>query len=237
MGRYINTGLTLSTTGAKKVFFNAAASTQTWTVPNGITCATFELWGGGGTGSPMCCCTCYGGTAGMGGAYALKTVAVTPGSVYTINVGQGGCGNMCYYSSNACGCQGLVTYVTGANLSNLCAEGGMGGRWCNSISGMSAASLAYGGDLNIKGSFPLKVASCEWYANCGFQAGGASPFGGGYQFHPHTLGNSSAPIACGITGAFPGGGSPARHVWSSGWCDCCEGCTGGGADGLVVITI
>jgi hypothetical protein len=26
-------------------------------------------------------------------------------------------------------------------------------------------------------------------------------------------------------------------MYRSGWCDCCSGCTAGGADGLIVITI
>jgi hypothetical protein len=238
MGRYINTGLTLSTAGAKKIFFNTgAAATQTWTVPAGVTCASFEIWGGGGAGSPSCCCTCYGGTAGSGGAYSLKTIPVTPGSVYTMSIGQGGCGNMCYYNPNACGCCGFTTYVTGLGLSNFCAEGGQGGYWCNSIPTPSQA-LAYGGDLNIKGTSYVKTNKCLWQGNPGgIQAGGASPFGGGYQWHPYNVGSASNPLSCGLTGIFPGGGSPARHQWNDGWCDCCTGCTGGGADGLVVITI
>lgn len=236
MGRYINTGVTLNATGAKKIFYNVAASSQSWTVPAGVTCATFEIWGAGGAGSPSCCCTCTGGSPGSGGAYSLKTIPVTPGSSYSIVVGQGGCGNMCYYNGNACGCCGFPTYVTGASLTNFCAEGGQGGYWCNSVP-VAVAPSAYGGDINLKGVTGAKVNGCCWYGCGGMQAGGASPFGGGFQWHPYGIGSVSSPLMCGFSGVFPGGGSPARHQWNSGWCDCCAGCTGGGSDGLVVITI
>lgn len=236
MGRYINTGLTTTLTGAKKIFYNTAASSQTWTVPAEVRCATFEIWGAGGAGSPSCCCTCYGGSAGNGGAYSLKTIPVTPGSVYNLTVGGGGCGNMCWYNGNACGCCGWPTFVTGAGLSNFCAEGGVGGYWCNSMPGPEYSN-AYGGDINLKGTPSIKMDMCTWQGGCAFQAGGAAPFGGGYQLHPYAVGAEANPLSCGLTGIFPGGGSPARHQWTGGWCDCCSGCTGGGADGLVVITI
>jgi hypothetical protein len=237
MGRYINTGNVVQTGGgSKRVFFTPTASTtQTWTVPAGVTCATFEIWGGGGSGSPTCCCTCTGGSAGSGGAYSLKTVQVTPGSNYTIAAGQGGCGTQQWYNSNACGCCGFTTYVTGTNLTNFCAEGGQGGYWCNSIPAPAPAN-AYGGDINMVGGTAIKVNSCCWYGCGGMQAGGSSPFGGGYQWHPFGVGGVM-PLACGATGVYPGGGSPAKAQWTNGWCDCCAGCTAGGADGLVIISI
>jgi hypothetical protein len=237
MGRYINVGTTVKISSAKKIFFPAnAGSAQTWTVPDGVTCATFELWGGGGAGSPSCCCTCYFGNPGGGGGYAMKAIPVTPGAQYAITVGQGGCGNMSWYSSNACGCQGLTTYITGANLTNLCAVGGQGGAWCNAGTSYSCGGCAYGGDINLTGMDGSTTSFCTYYCS-GMQAGGASPFGGGWTASPRHVGSVSSMLNCGSTGTYPGGGSPARTGFTPGWCDCQAGCTGGGADGLVVITL
>lgn len=239
MGRYINVGNRVTNTGAKKLYFTpGASSTQSWTVPAGVTCATFELWGGGGAGSPSCCCTCSGGESGAGGGYALKTIAVTPGTTYTIGVGQGGCGNQCWFNGQACGCHGLTTYVTGTGLANLCAEGGKGGAWCNNSARLACGGCAYGGDINLQGKCSYIQNSCSWFGSGnGMKAGGASPFGGGFTWNPGGVGSCNIQLACGTTGAYPGGGSPSRNMYGSGWCDCCAGCTGGGADGLVVITL
>lgn len=245
MGRYLSSAAINNTTtaGAKKIYFKANVSgsypqsaVQQWTVPTTVSCATFEIWGGGGSGSPVCCCTCWGGSPGSGGAYSIKTIAVTPGATYTIMVGIGGCANQSWYNGNACGCIGGTSYVTGSSLSNFCAEGGPGGFWCNSMAynGCVCAAPAYGGDLNLYGRGPL-VSGCCWSA-CG-NAGptGSSPFGGGWVWH-HGAG-SVASLDCGSYGIFPGGGGTAKPMFANGWCDCCYGCNGGGADGLVVITI
>ncbi|MCC6461676.1 MAG: hypothetical protein IT260_14470, partial [Saprospiraceae bacterium] len=63
--------------------FNASGS---FTVPEGVTSITVQAWGaggGGGNGSGK-----EGG--GGGGAYASSVLSVTPGTVYTITVGDGG---------------------------------------------------------------------------------------------------------------------------------------------------
>jgi hypothetical protein len=238
MGRYINSGNTLLINSAKKIFFPASTTStpQTWTVPTGVTCATFEVWGGGGAGSPSCCCTCYFGEPGGGGGYSMKTVPVTPGTTYSIVVGQGGCGNMCWFNGNACGCCGFPSYVTGQGLTNFCANGGQGGAWCNSATSYSCGGCAYGGDVSITGMDGSTTSQCSFY-RCGTQAGGASPFGGGWTMLPRHVGSVSSSLNCGVSGAYPGGGSPARTGFQPGWCDCCQGCTSGAADGLVVITI
>lgn len=57
--------------------------TGTWTVPNGVTSIIVECIGAGGAGSNS------GGGGGGGGGYAKGTIAVSPGTVYNIQVGQG----------------------------------------------------------------------------------------------------------------------------------------------------
>jgi hypothetical protein len=66
------------------VTFQATGDLQQWTVPAGVVEATFDLYGGQGgllTGSNL--------MGGLGGR-ATATLAVTPGEVVTIAVGQGG---------------------------------------------------------------------------------------------------------------------------------------------------
>ena len=217
---------------------------STWTVPTGVTCVTFELWGGGGAGTPTCCCMCFNGPPGDGGAYSMKTLAVTPGTVYTVCVGCGGCGSCCWWQANACGCQGRKTFILGTGLSNFCAEGGQGGLWCNASPcnmyalANNSRALAYGGDINLPGT-PAQTFGCGWYpgqSNCSIALTGSSPFGGGHQPTLMAVRQCQEPGACGVTGIFPGGGGGPRPMMSTSMCDCCAMCAGAGSDGLIIIT-
>lgn len=244
MGRYVYAGYQNVKTGsAKRVMFRvppgtgSCSYTTNWTVPANVTCATFEIWGGGGSGAPNCCCNCSMGNAGSAGGYSLKTIPVTPGDVYSITVGAGGCGSECWYQSNACGCSGGITYVTGNNLSNFCATGGGAGYWCNAGLETSVAGVGYGGDVNIRGRQSRAGGCCQ--QGCGgSRLGGAAPFGGGWQIASGTVGNCTMTHSCAPGGIFPGGGGLPKPSWQAGWCDCCaSGCSGPGADGLVIITL
>lgn len=135
------------------------ACCMTWIVPSGVTCATFEIWGGGGSGGGSCCC--MGGPPGSSGAYSKKTIGVTAGACYPMQLGQAtDCSN-----NPGLGCRGCVTWITGTGLSNFCAEGGYGGcsicfpGCCFSRCTASIGS-AYGGDVNRDG-----VRGC-WYMIC-----------------------------------------------------------------------
>jgi hypothetical protein len=67
------------------------SGTFTFTIPAGVTTVTLEAWGGGGGGGGLN--GVYEGSAGGGGAYNAYTgLAVTPGSGYTIRVGNSGLG-------------------------------------------------------------------------------------------------------------------------------------------------
>ena len=140
-----------------------------WTVPEGVYCATFEVWGGGGQGAPACCCTCYGGPPGAPGGYTTKTIAVKPGWQYTLCVGGGGFNN-CWNANqiNPCSCRGCYSFVSGCGIGSfgcrsfandcclsmscypcqaqqarpsvgLFADGGNGAGWCNDCSGAFGA--------------------------------------------------------------------------------------------------
>ena len=109
---------------------------HSWCVPPGISQATFHVWGAGGPASATTGC---GSTVPSGsGAYAYKTISVTPGDCYNITVGIMWCccsevtagatwqtapvqstgGNWGTYGK---------TYVTGTGLTNFCADGGYSG--------------------------------------------------------------------------------------------------------------
>ncbi len=106
-----------------------------WIVPGGVSTATFHIWGGGGSGAGANCCMT--GVSGGSGAYAFKTVSVTPGECYrtcfegytrycctndTIATGSSVNGQAAPYLMY--GLRGMKTYVTGTGLTNFCAEGG-----------------------------------------------------------------------------------------------------------------
>ncbi len=62
----------------------ASGGVQNWTVPTGVTSVSFAVAGGAGGG--------FDATPGGKGARTTGTLAVTPGDVLTIYVGQGGRG-------------------------------------------------------------------------------------------------------------------------------------------------
>ena len=129
----------------------------TWTVPAGVTCARFQLWGAGsGSGSGGMCCSVspFGGT----GAYASVIIPVTSGSSYTIH---SGCAiRVCAYCTFSCHRpNGDKSFVQGSGLSNFCAEGGIGelGKWMN-CNGRHGVNSCY---------FGSKCTPATGYAVCG----------------------------------------------------------------------
>lgn len=71
-------------------------SSSTWLCPAGVTSVELEGWGGGGGGGSSAPAGNGGGTSGNGGGGGggshlyRKTVAVTPGTTYNVNIGAGG---------------------------------------------------------------------------------------------------------------------------------------------------
>jgi len=112
-----------------------------YTIPAGVTSITVEAWGAGGSGGNYEA-TIYGGASqgGGGGAYSSSTIAVNPGDVYSIAVGQGGASNPI---GGAC-CIPGTSGGSSAFGSSVVASGGEGGE--------SAAYFAYYGTA-YDGSF------------------------------------------------------------------------------------
>jgi hypothetical protein len=121
-------------------YFRCGASC-TWTVPTGVTCADFQLWGpGSGTGTNCCC---GGAPHGPTGAFASVVMPVTAGSVYTICAG---CAYCCYASQTTPGLCGGPSYVTGPGLNNFCADSGISCvcNWRASLPGPASGTLGWG---------------------------------------------------------------------------------------------
>lgn len=125
-----------------------------WTVPTGVKRATFELWGAGGNGNGACSCSrCHHYRGAQGGFYNTKTISVCQGWQYTLCAG----GVFPCTTIDCCGCTGCASYVTGCNLSNFCALGGLGacsdGNWglaCFSEFSCCIAPVANGGDFGME---------------------------------------------------------------------------------------
>lgn len=141
-----------------------------WQVPDGITSATFQLWGEGGSGAGGACC--MQGVSGGSGAFAQKTVDVVAGDVYTLcldaMIPSPNCAGVNFEQHRTChkptciensatalnfGRRGLKAYVLGTGLTNFCAEGGNPGvvrgyGWISTCNGTSAAYS--GGPIQFK---------------------------------------------------------------------------------------
>lgn len=97
--------------------------TFVWTCPAGVTCVRVDAWGAGGGGSGSNSTNSSGG--GGGGAFATASIAVTPGSNYTIVVGAGGVGgNAGAFNPGANG--GNSTFTDPAAVVRVLAKGGDG---------------------------------------------------------------------------------------------------------------
>jgi len=229
MARYQNT---CSETGSRvtvcdfKVF-----GANTWTVPTGITCATFEIWGAGGGGGATCCCDCYHvGIGGAGGGYSMVAIPTTPGTAYAICVGAGGMVGTTGTGTLHWCCQGGTggtTYITGTGLTNFCAVGGTAGvSECYYPCGCNfAGGFAYGGNTNVMGSSSYGWGNPSSYCN--------KTFAGGSAFHQGQISgyDNCTPCPYGYPGWNTGtGGGGARQ---SNCCTCWQ--AGTGSNGLVRI--
>lgn len=181
---YTLSGVSTTTT------FNYTGSNQSWTVPAGVTRATFFLFGAGGGGNYA-----FGGG---GGGYATGSYAVTPGQTLTIIVGQGGGGEAAAARTGVSGYPGIYTPVT---------YGG-GGRGGSFSAGWDAVYYSSGGG---RSAIRLPAATTDLataaggggaaYGQCGLGGGGTSGNGG-------TRGGTQS---AGGTGAGSGNGYPGTN--------------------------
>lgn len=168
MARFaFNEKLVAKLRGAVDVFKNAGCTT--WTVPNEVTCATFEVWGAGGGGGARCCCDCYHqSSGGTGGRYAAMTIPVTPGCVYTVCVGFGGMTTAvgAGVASHWCcfGGDGSASFVAGDGITTLCAAGGGGSNnmcYSHCMCGGVTVPSTTGGACALSTVANTALVSCE----------------------------------------------------------------------------
>ena len=147
-------------------FFRCGAAC-TWTVPAGVTCAEFQIWGPGGGTSSQCCC----GAAPFGptGAWAVATLPVIAGNVYTLTAG---CATCCYATQTTPGLAGTSSTVTGPGLSGFCAMGG-NSDVCNWRGSLAATPTNLAGNCYPGGSgcqfpsgFGCGPESCSGWTYC-----------------------------------------------------------------------
>jgi uncharacterized repeat protein (TIGR02543 family) len=138
--------------------FNYTGSDQSWTVPTGVTNATFYLIGAGGGG---------GIQGGGGGGYATGSYAVTPGQILKVIVGQGGGG---VASAAVAGLPGKYTPLTYGGGGRGGSFGGASSNWFSSGGGRSAIRLPGAAtDLVTAGG-----GGGGAYGQCGFGGGGTT---------------------------------------------------------------
>jgi hypothetical protein len=125
------------------------SSSGSWTVPCGVTTATFEVWGGGGGGAGDGSNGFPAGSGGGSGGYSSITiVGLVPGNVYTFVVGNGGFGK----TGNSIGGiinDGQTSTLTGVGA-NLIANGGTSGGANGGPGGIGGT--ASGGTTNSAGN-------------------------------------------------------------------------------------
>ena len=103
--------------------FSYTGAAQTWTVPDGVTHAVFEIWGAQGG-------TLIGGGAGGKGGHAKADLTVTPNTSVQINVGGAGANTDCAASAGG--------FNGGGN-------GAPGGSFCGGAGGGGATDVRIGG--------------------------------------------------------------------------------------------
>ncbi len=215
----------------KTTIFEYTGSDQAYIVPEGVTSVRVKMWGAGGGGGNKG--SWHFGFPGGGGGFTEADIAVTPGQLLVVVVGQGGnsglVGNQAYnYGGGGpnCGgtdCQyggqgggrsaikiGTEDIVTGGgggggstNNSNADATGGAGGG-LTGVSGISASNNAHAG----KGGTQVAGGAAGSGSNVGATAG--IKYLGGRPNTPYSYGGS------GGGGYYGGGGGAYTNIYMGG---------------------
>lgn len=223
--------LTNQIVAQNNVIFNYTGTTQTFTVPCGVTSIQVKAWGAGGSGGGT---DTYSGAIGGGGAYVTTTLAVTPGQVLTIIVGGGalGGGNCLANSPGGAGGwgNGIIGGARGGNSGSQGCSGGGGGGGAGSgvFLGTTPLVVAGGGGGGSGGGNTSSGAAGGGGGQSGFSVSGCTPgVTGG-----NSNGNGTAGGDRGNADGAGGGGGGGGYVGGTGGspppgCDC-GGCGGGG---------
>ncbi|HTU15809.1 MAG TPA: glycine-rich protein [Solirubrobacterales bacterium] len=177
--------------GATTVTFEHTGAAQVWTVPYGVTSATWDLFGAEGMGFDVVASRNQGGNGGR----ALATINVTGGSTIHVMVGgKGGLHNPGFNGGGVAvwaGGGATDIRVGGTALSDrvlVAGGGGAGNAECLSATGSAFGGSGSGGPTGGSGTF----TGCN-----------TTPGGGGTQ---SAGGSPNGSLGQGGSGAFSGGG-------------------------------
>lgn len=173
-------------------------SSSTWTVPQGVSAIDLLVVGGGGGGKSR-----HGGGGGAGGFAVATNYAVTPGTTYSVVIGQGGAGGN---AASLPGSNGTPSSFTTSGV-GITANGGGGGA-TGDAGGTSGTSSGDGatGYSNVGGAgLSNTCGTNDWCGGGGGGAGGA----GNSASSQNRGGNGGSGRASFITGTsvtYAGGG-------------------------------
>lgn len=182
--------------------------TGTWTVPAGVYSATFQAWGGGGSGGsahhrPGSTNISIRGGGGTGGGYASETLQVVPGQVIHYSVGAGGVGSSLAigedFPSISYGGDGGASFASldgGAAI--VSAVGGLGG------TNKSGTTMSVGGSSRSAPSTG-NIGAVKQYGGDGGITSAFGTGGGGGSAGSLGDGGDGGVVTAGIAG--PGGGA------------------------------
>ena len=198
----------------------------TWTCPAGITSVQVECWGGGGGGGGSTSTARCGG-GGAGGSYVQNiTVAVVPGTNYTISVGSGGTAGGTTVATSPGGA-GVSSSFAGPSITTVTAAGGGGGGGGTSTTpngaagaGTTSGNSGFSGTFNFAGG---NGAAGVAASRTGGGGGAAGTNGAG--------GNASSSSTTGGTAAGPVGGNGANGTSTASTAGSIGTAPGGGGSG------
>ena len=237
--------------------FSYTGSSQTFTVPTGVTSITIYGWGaGGGSGGAVAANNDNASGGGGGGATAKSIFTVSSGQMYTINVGAGGTAGA---NTGTAGGTGGTTTVTGT-AGTVTALGGGGGGGVTVTTGAagtagSGAVAGTGGFAGGNGTVGVRTTQNEVGGAGGGGAGIASAGGNGTSTNAGTntvggtggtgspnstpyIGGSGAGAStttgtnAGVSGNAPGGGAAGAATFST----AAAGAVGGAGQVVIVYT-
>ncbi|RYZ54111.1 MAG: hypothetical protein EOP49_05845, partial [Sphingobacteriales bacterium] len=196
-------------------------SSGSFTVPAGVTSITIEAWGSGGAGGSV-----NGnnnrtktGGGGGGGAYASKSLAVVPGTLYQVTVGAAKPSTL--NSTTAADNNGNASIFSRNGVEIVKAMGGAGG------AGYTANSTGNGS--GAAGSLPGSIGDATKNGGAGGTGNGASSGAGGGSGGSSGLGGNASAGTAGAAGL--GGGAPGGTGVSTGAVGNSGGNYGGGGSG------
>ena len=219
------TGMTYGTNGFYQKYaatggHTSFTSSGSWTAPTGVTSVDYLVVGGGAGGA-----SASGGGGGGAGAFRSGTLSVTPGTTYSITVGEGGAGG-----SSSVGANGSDSI-----FSSITSNGGGGGGTSSGVANGNASGGGggNGGSAGAGGTYG-NAGGSGGTATVGGGGGGASAAGTAGVGSPYWgYGHGGAGSASSITGASVtysgGGGGGVNHSGAGG-----NGGAGGGGGGASI---